>query len=201
MDTLAKFKTHVPGPILEDTCRRSAVCIPFIEKEDGLHILFELRPGSMAENAGDICFPGGLVEPGESAREAALRELKEELLIRDEDIEYVGQGDIFHNFAVYVPSFIVRLKNYEDTFDRAEVKKVFTVPVKDLLEKEEESFLMEWRTELPESFPYERISGGKEHKFRRQRYRQYFYPTPEGWVWGITGKLLYACLNILKNEK
>lgn len=201
MDTLSVFKTHAPEPILEDTCRKSAVCIPFVEKEDGLYILFELRPGSMAENANDICFPGGRIEEGETPEAAALRELKEELLIKDEDIEYIGEGDVFHNFAVHVSSFIVRLKNYSGTFDAGEVAKTFQVPLKDLLEAPEESSLMEWRAELPEGFPYERISGGKDHKFRRQRYRQYFYPTPEGWVWGITGKLLYACLQTIKNGK
>lgn len=200
MDALSVFGAHTPELILEDTCRVSAVCIPFIEKEDGLHILFELRPGTMAENAGDICFPGGRVEAGETPREAALRELREELLLKEEDIEYIGEGDVFHNFAVYVPSFIVRVKNYAGTFDTNEVARVFSVPVKTLLEKPEESYLMEWRGEMPENFPYERISGGKEHKFRRQRYRQYFYPTPEGWIWGITGKLLYACLKILKKQ-
>lgn len=198
METLSVFKTHTPQLITDDTCRESAVCIPFIEREDGLYILFELRNGAMAENAGDICFPGGMVRPGESEKEAALRELREELLLGEEDIEYIGAGDVFRNLAVTVHSFIVRVKRYEGTFCPGEVEKVFCVSVQKLLSEQPESFPMEWRAELPADFPAERISGGREHKFRRQRYRQYFYPSAEGWIWGITGKLLRACLDILR---
>lgn len=201
MEELSVFKTHVPQLITDDTCRESAVCIPFLEKEDGLHLLFELRPGTMAENAGDICFPGGMVKPGENAREAALRELREELLLRETDIEYIGEGDVFHNLAVTVHSYIVRLKRYEGDYDREEVTKVFTVPVSALLEKEPETYSMEWRAEVPDSFPFERISGGRGHRFRRQKYRQFFYPSPEGWIWGITGKILFACLRIMQEQK
>lgn len=198
MDMLSAFKTHTPRLITDDTCRESAVCIPFIEKEDGLHILFELRPGTMAENAGDICFPGGMLKDGETAKQAALRELAEELLLAPENIEYIGEGDVFHNLAVTVHSFAVRLKAYEGTFCGTEVKKVFTVPVRELLRNEPDSYPMEWRAEVPDSFPFERISGGRAHRFRRQQYCQYFYPSPEGWIWGITGKLLYACLQVLQ---
>ena len=201
METLSAFRTHTPQLITDDTCRRSAVCIPFIEKEDGLHILFERRAGHMHENAGDICFPGGMVKPGETEKEAALRELREELLIREEDIEYIGPGDVFHNLAVTVYSYIVRVKRYEGAYSQEEAETVFSVPVRDLMVGEPESCLMEWRAEVPDSFPYERISGGRDHKFRRQLYRQYFYPTQEGWIWGITGKLLHACLHIMQTER
>ena len=200
MEKLTVFKSHIPQLITDDTCRESAVCIPFMEKEDGLHVVFELRPGTMAENAGDICFPGGMVKPGETAKTAALRELKEELLLNDPDIEFIGPGDVFHNLAVTVHSYIVRLRQYKGSFCEDEVKDVFTVPLRELLEGEPESFPMEWRAEVPEGFPFERISGGKEHKIRRQKYRQYFYPSSEEWIWGITGKLLHACLQTLKTE-
>lgn len=201
METLSVFKTHTPRLITDETCREGAVCIPFIEKEDGLHILFELRPGTLRENAGDICFPGGMVEKGESPKEAALRELREELLLKEEDITYIGEGDVFHNLAVTVHSYIVKLNRYPGSFNRDEVEKVFTVPLEALLTLKEESYPMEWRAEVPDSFPFERISSGREHRFRHQKYRQFFYPSPEGWIWGITGKLLWACLHTLREQK
>ena len=198
MEPLTVFRSHTPRLIRDDTCRLSAVCLPFIEERDGLHILFELRSGTMSENAGDICFPGGMVEPGEEPLTAALRELKEELLLEDADIEYLGAGDIFHNFSVEVHSYAVLLKHYEGTFCRDEVKEVFTVPLQQLLACTPETGLMEWRAVTPEDFPYAHISGGRAHKFRPQRYRQYFYPSPYGRIWGITGKLLHACLDMIK---
>ncbi len=39
----------------------SAVLVPFIEKEGGYHILFELRARDIAQG-GEVCFPGGLFD-------------------------------------------------------------------------------------------------------------------------------------------
>lgn len=198
MKDISLFRTHEPGLILDGTCRRSAVAIPLLEKDGETHVLFELRPGTMHENAGDICFPGGMLEEGETGREAALRELKEELCLREEQIEYAGPGDVFHNLAVLVSSHVVTLRGYEGTFSPGEVKCVFTMPLRELLMQTPETYPMEWVAAPGEDFPFERISGGKAHKFRKQKYRQVFYETPYGAVWGITGKLLDAFLNALR---
>ena len=195
---LSVFSAHTPQLIVDSTCRTSAVCIPFVETEKGLEILFELRRSTLSENAGDICFPGGMPEEGEEPLATALREIKEELLLTDGQLQLLGTGDVFHNFAVTVHSFPVLIKGYTGTFSRAETERVFTVPLDTLLSAEPDAVPMEWVALLPESFPADRISGGRNHKFRRQKYIQYFYPTPYGWIWGITGKLLHACLETLK---
>ena len=65
----------------------SAVLIPVIMKADGYHILYEVRAAKLRTQPGEICFPGGRIEPGEDPGEAAVREAMEELLIRRDQIE------------------------------------------------------------------------------------------------------------------
>ena len=76
-----------------DTPRRSAVLIPFVETEEGLSLLFEVRAGNISD-PGEVCFPGGRIESGESPREAAVRETCEELGMRAENIEILGENDL-----------------------------------------------------------------------------------------------------------
>lgn len=59
---------------------------------DGVwHMPLTVRPTTMTDHAGQVSLPGGLIEPGESTSEAALRELAEELGIADSRIELLGE--------------------------------------------------------------------------------------------------------------
>ncbi|MES1213300.1 MAG: CoA pyrophosphatase, partial [Singulisphaera sp.] len=49
-----------------------------------------VRPETMLTHAGQISFPGGMVEPGEDTAAAALRELEEELGVPASSVEIVG---------------------------------------------------------------------------------------------------------------
>ena len=57
---------------------RYAVLIPWVKKEDGDALLLEVR-SEKVKQPGEVCFPGGRVEPGETTAEAAVRETCEEL--------------------------------------------------------------------------------------------------------------------------
>ena len=78
---------HVPKRIEEDQEHVSAVLIPLIQKDDGYHILFEVRSKKLQHQPGEVCFPGGRVEERETTLEAAVRETKEELLIDDSQLK------------------------------------------------------------------------------------------------------------------
>lgn len=58
--------------------RESAVLVLFGEGEDGPELLLTERGHQMRSQPGQVSFPGGGLEPGETAVEAALREAQEE---------------------------------------------------------------------------------------------------------------------------
>ncbi len=61
------------------SARSAAVMILLYPKQGEWHIPLTLRPRQLAAHGGQISFPGGLVEPGETSEQASLRELDEEL--------------------------------------------------------------------------------------------------------------------------
>lgn len=82
------FGRHYAPPAPD--ARPAAVLILLYPKEDHWHIPFTVRPDSMVDHAGQVSFPGGLIEPDESSDVAALRELEEELGIAPDRIRLLG---------------------------------------------------------------------------------------------------------------
>ena len=70
-----------------------AVLIPFVTTEEGKALLLEVR-SQLVKQPGEICFPGGRVEAGETPAETAVRETCEELGLKPEDIEVFSEPEI-----------------------------------------------------------------------------------------------------------
>lgn len=88
----------------EDGFKFFSVLVPLVEKEDGLHLLYEVRAKHMTRQPGEICFPGGELEEGETPEECAVRETWEEIGIPEERIRVVSPLDTvytYSNFAMY----------------------------------------------------------------------------------------------------
>lgn len=109
----------------------AAVLIPIIKLNGESHILYERRAFDLAVQPGDVCFPGGGIEPGETPMEAVIRETCEELLIESSQIkelkEFTTVPGPHHTSNVYV--FTGTITGYNNTFSTDEVESVFTVPV------------------------------------------------------------------------
>lgn len=69
---------------------RYAVVLPVVFAPDCAELLIEVRAAGISQ-AGDPCFPGGKIEPGETPAEAAARELAEELGIHVSPDRFLGQ--------------------------------------------------------------------------------------------------------------
>lgn len=59
-----------------------------VNGEDAL--LFEVRSKRLEMQPGEICFPGGRIESGETPETAALRELWEELRVPSRQVTLLG---------------------------------------------------------------------------------------------------------------
>jgi len=70
--------------------RQAAVLVLLYPNLGQWHVPLTLRPPHLAAHAGQISLPGGAVEPGETSRQAALREFHEELGAEGDKITPLG---------------------------------------------------------------------------------------------------------------
>ena len=68
----------------------AAVLIPILIRDGKYHVLYEVRSAKLKTQPGEVCFPGGRIEQGETPGEAAIREACEELCITRDQMEIVG---------------------------------------------------------------------------------------------------------------
>ena len=125
----------MPGP--GESARRAAVLVPILLAPEGARIVFTLRTEALRDHAGQISFPGGSPELGDgSLLETALREAEEEVDLRRDLVEVIGELD-----DVYIPPsrFLVRPfvgllpREAELVLAPEEVEAIFSVPLEDLM--------------------------------------------------------------------
>lgn len=198
-----KQRLMKPQPLFigEENAFRSAILIPLVKKEDGLHVLFEVRASNMRKQPGDISFPGGQIdESDQSVIDAALRETFEELGIKQEDVEVIEQISpliMSMGFVVYpVVGIVPNVEQYNMNVD--EVGEVFTVPLRWLIENEPYLHTVALTPKPAEDFPFDKIANGREYKWREQRMDEYFYDYNGRTIWGLTARILTYFISTLK---
>jgi 8-oxo-dGTP pyrophosphatase MutT (NUDIX family) len=82
------------GQFAPSQIRPAAVLIAVTDRPDPGVILTH-RPDDMRAHPGQVAFPGGKLDPGEDAVQAALREAHEELAINPSDVRIIGASDRF----------------------------------------------------------------------------------------------------------
>ncbi len=81
--------------------KKAAVLVPIVDP-DGPGVLLTLRREHLRTHAGQIAFPGGGLEPGETAVEAALREAHEEVLIDPAKVDLIGMIEPYRTVTGYI---------------------------------------------------------------------------------------------------
>lgn len=124
------FGRHFAPPPAD--ARPAAVLALLYPCGDQWRLPLTLRPANLVDHAGQISFPGGLVEPGETSQQAALRELQEELGVGPEGVELLGQLSRIYlfnsNFAI-VPHVAVLRTRPRWSPNPAEVAQLIEFPL------------------------------------------------------------------------
>jgi 8-oxo-dGTP pyrophosphatase MutT (NUDIX family) len=160
--------------------RRACVLVPLVRDGGGWSILFLRRSANLAAHSGQIAFPGGAVEDGESYAEAAVREAQEEVGIAPERVELIGRlDDLITNVSGFLvaPFIGVVHERIDYVLQKSEVDEVFEVPVDAL---------------LTPSQPEVRYVD-----YRGSSYPAYFYRFGAYEIWGLTGRMLKAFLDLV----
>jgi len=158
----------------------AAVLVPLIDHPAGLTVLLTLRTLHLHDHAGQVSFPGGRIEPGDTdAAAAALRETMEEVGLKPERVRLVGRLDTYVTRTGYHVTPLVGLivPPLDLAIDPEEVAEAFEVPL---------DFLLDPANRRRDS----RIYQGVERQF-------WAMPFGRHYIWGATAGMLMNLIDIL----
>ena len=201
-DFISVFSEKQPQPILK--LQSFGILALLTEIKGELCFVLTKRAAGVRQ-PGDICFPGGHQEEGESLRQTALRETEEELGIPKEQIQILGKsnfmltvyGGLIQPYIGFVPNLAPDTLPYA----KDEVAEVFTIPLSFFLENIPEVHYMYWRADMSVAFPYDRIENGKEYPFRKCKVPELFYTYKDRTIWGLTAQIIENIVKELQQQK
>lgn len=179
-----KMNGRSPGTL--EILRDYAVMILLTEKADGIHFVFEKRAEGIRQ-PGDVCFPGGRMESGESVHECALRETAEEIGIENIEIlgEYATQYELTSIAMHSVVGFADESELSKVHINESEVAEVFTVPMSFFAENE--PYIYEYDViQDVKDFPYELLGIRADYKWRVGHKSIAAYRFGDKMIWGLT---------------
>jgi 8-oxo-dGTP pyrophosphatase MutT (NUDIX family) len=152
--------------------RPAAVLAPIIPRPEGLTVLLTLRSAHLRSHSGQVAFPGGKIDAGETPAETALREAREEIGLASSLVEPLGWLDPYLTGTGYRVTALVALIDpaFAPTLNPDEVADAFETPF---------AFLMDAANHRLE----ERQWRGRTRKF-------YAMPYGERYIWGVTAGIL-----------
>lgn len=199
---IESIKKHIEENKNIKKFKEFSVLIPLIYIDNELHLLFEKRAHSLNSQPGEICFPGGKKEDGETPSYSALRETVEELNINDSKIKLLNNlGYYFTPFNYKINIFLGEIinTNFESiSFNKSEVDSIFTVPLKALQKQKPNQYTFDVNMNISDDFPYHKINNGKDYSFKKGSYSVYFYEYENYVIWGITAQILKIFLDNIK---
>lgn len=196
-----RLKDRKPSLLGENQYFKSSVLLPLIKKDNEVHVLFEVRSMKLRSQPGDICFPGGKIDKEDNTpMHCAIRETKEELGLEESDITSVIPLDyIVADMGRIIYPFVGHIKNPNKIVpNEDEVGEVFTIPLNYLLKNEPDIYKVHLEVKPADNFPYELIIGGKNYQWRLRSIDEMFYQYNGKVVWGLTAKILYHFLQLIK---
>ena len=112
--------------------RCAAVLLPLVWQDDEWHLLYTRRTDRVESHKGQVSFPGGACDEGESTPEqTALRELEEEIGIQAGDVTILGRLANLVTVSYFRVTPVVGVVKWPTVFlvGEHEVARVFTIPL------------------------------------------------------------------------
>lgn len=115
----------------------AAVLVPIILRDEPM-VLLTQRHAGLSQHAGQIAFPGGRIDDGESPLQAALREAREEVGLVPSSVNWIGYLPSYLTVTAYqvVPVVALLEPGFELVLQSDEVDEAFEVPLAFLMTPE-----------------------------------------------------------------
>lgn len=175
LDQISSDYDFEPDPYLPplETLTPAAVLVGLIERPYGFSVLLTTRLDTLRRHAGQIAFPGGRCDEGETPWQTALREAEEEVALAPDLVSPVGLSTPYRTGTGYLITPVVAF--IEEGFRLApnpdEVADIFETPF---------AFLMDAANH--EVHEREMPTGGRR--------RFYAMTHDERFIWGATAGML-----------
>ena len=161
--------------------RPAAVLCALFEEDDQVQVVLTRRSPRLRSHTGQVSFPGGRIDPGETALACALREAREEVGLDPATVDVFARLStvrIMSNPAPVLP-FVGALPGRPRLRPNpAEVERAFTVSLVELSDPDvyrEEIWTFPDGTDRP----------------------MYFFELVGDTVWGATARMLYELLDVV----
>jgi 8-oxo-dGTP pyrophosphatase MutT (NUDIX family) len=157
----------------------AAVLVPLVWYDDEWHLLFTRRTETVESHKGQVSFPGGACDEGETTPEqTALREAEEEIGILPSDVRVLGRLSNLITITYFRVTPVVGVVRWPTVFrvGAHEVARVFTIPLAWLANASNR-----WEFEMP----------GTNRKLIA------YHPYDGELLWGATARMTVNFLNVL----
>ncbi len=160
----------------------AAVLVPLHQLDGEWRLLYTRRTDAVDVHRGQVSFPGGRHELGETAVQAALRESEEEIGLGAADVQILGELNPLLTVTQFVVTPVVGVLPwpYSLTTNPAEVARCFGVPIKWLADPS--NLDIEYRQPM--------VPGPKIPVY-------HFKPYDQEVIWGVTARITMSLLELL----
>jgi 8-oxo-dGTP pyrophosphatase MutT (NUDIX family) len=164
----------------ETRLKCAAVLIPLVWYDEEWHLLFTRRTDTVESHKGQVSFPGGACDEGETTpEETALREAEEEIGIHPRDVKVLGRLSKLITITYFRVTPVVGVVRWPAVFrvGAHEVARIFTIPLGWLANSSNR-----WQFEMP----------------GRNRSLIAYHPYDGELLWGATARMTVDFLSVLE---